>query len=82
MATRAKFRCTSVTRTSYTPANEEELPRQFVFQAIYDQSIPEDQRYAKYSPAGELKITVDNPAVDWEIGKSYYLDFTPVADET
>jgi hypothetical protein len=77
---RAKFRCVAVTRTSYSPAEEDKLPRQFVFQAIYDETIPEDRRYAKYSPSGELKILVDNPAVNWEIGKSYYLDFTPVEE--
>jgi hypothetical protein len=47
---------------------------------MYDESIPEDQRYAKATPSGTLTITVDNPAVVFEPGASYYLDITP-ADE-
>lgn len=50
------------------------------FSCEYDQSIPEDQRFAKATPNGQLTILVDNPAAleKFELGKSYYLDFTPV----
>lgn len=69
---RAKFRCTSVETFQAGAA------RTFRFAAEYDADLPEDQRYARYTPSGELRITVDNPNVDFEPGKSYYLDFTPV----
>lgn len=72
MTVRAKFRCSSV--ETFAPAGT----RTFRFAAEYDTTVPEDQRYAKYTPSGELRIAVDNPAVEFEPGRSYYLDFTPV----
>lgn len=76
--TRAKFRCQSVESVSYDPSGELNGPRLYRFQAAYDETMPEDQRYAKYSPSGDLKIQVDNPAVVFKPGSFYYLDFTPV----
>lgn len=88
---RAKFRCASVTHTSLQPVTQERYvgagqppvqvtiwPRSFKFSAIYDTSVPEDQRYSLATPYAELNIQVDNPAVSFEPGKSYYLDFTEV----
>jgi hypothetical protein len=43
--------------------------------AVYDADQPDDQRYAKYTPVGELTMTVDNPVVSFEPGRQYYLDF-------
>ncbi|MER7002197.1 hypothetical protein ABT297_04000 [Dactylosporangium sp. NPDC000555] len=89
MTVRAKFRCTSVELSSMQPATQQRYvgggqqpievqvwPRTFKFSAIYDTSVPEDQRYATATPYAELRIQVDNPAVSFEPGKSYYLDFT------
>lgn len=38
----------------------------------------EDNTYAKFSPAGELSLTIANPALLGKIepGKKFYLDFT------
>ncbi|WP_406168863.1 hypothetical protein [Streptomyces sp. NBC_00996] len=92
MATvRAKFRCHSVEQSSSEPTpvlrylpgggteptEEMSWPRTYRFHALYDTSIPEDVRYAKATPSGQLSIAVDNPTVVFEPGKSYYLDFTP-----
>lgn len=74
ITTRAKFLCTSETRTAYGT----EGARTYKFQAAYDQNVPEDQRFAKYTPCGSLEICVDNPNVVFELGASYYLDFTKV----
>ncbi|MER5912308.1 hypothetical protein ABT124_17890 [Streptomyces sp. NPDC001982] len=89
--TRAKFRCHSVEQSTsapvevkrYTGAGQEPTgimtwPRTYRFTAMYDTTVPEDQRYAQATPSGQLTIAVDNPAVVFEPGKSYYLDFTPV----
>jgi hypothetical protein len=76
ITTRAKFTCISETRSSYNAADG---VRTYEFQAVYDDDVPEDQRYAKYTPSGSLKITVDNPNVQFELGHQYYLDFTPAA---
>lgn len=50
------------------------------FCAEYDQSIPEDQRFAKATPNAQLSMTVDNPMAleKLELGRSYYVDFSPV----
>lgn len=74
---RAKFRVISETRTAFAL----EHSRLVKFQAMYDPSLPEDQRFAKATPSGSLEIHVDNPDVHFELGQSYYLDFTP-ADES
>lgn len=39
----------------------------------------EDNTYAKFSPAGELSLTIANPALlgKFKPGEKFYLDFTP-----
>jgi hypothetical protein len=39
----------------------------------------EDNTYAKFSPSGELELTIANPALLGKIepGQKFYLDFTP-----
>jgi hypothetical protein len=53
---------------------------EFVFTPQYNPETPEDQRFSKASPTGEMKIVVDNPPVVeyWaaRMGKQFYLDFT------
>jgi hypothetical protein len=38
----------------------------------------DDNTYARYTPAGELKLTINNPALlgKHKAGQKYYLDFT------
>ncbi|TAM50208.1 MAG: hypothetical protein EPN57_20525 [Paraburkholderia sp.] len=74
MPVRAKFMLSEVTTNSYNPA-----AKKFKFTAQYDPSIPEDQRFQKATPWGEFEMQVDNPAaaVQFELGKQYYIDFTP-----
>lgn len=79
MPVRAKFRCHTETLKKWGP-DESHVSRSYEFMAMYDPDVPEDQRYAKATPSGSLTIAVDNPAVTFEPGKQYYLDFTP-ADE-
>ncbi|MEX2739932.1 hypothetical protein AB3480_00535 [Rhizobium mongolense] len=47
---------------------------------VYSEDIQsEDGRFTQATPWGELRMTVDNPnaSVKFEVGKQYYLDFTP-----
>jgi hypothetical protein len=39
----------------------------------------ENNTYAKYSPNGEFRLCVANPALHgkFEVGQHYYVDFTP-----
>lgn len=41
----------------------------------------EDNTFARYSPSGELSITISNPALAGKLvpGEKYYVDFTPAA---
>jgi hypothetical protein len=51
-----------------------------VFEPEYDQSIPEDQRFARATPNGRFEMHVDNPAVtdNMKLGQTFYVDFTLV----
>ena len=80
MRVRAKFRCHFETHKKWGP-EPQHVTRSYEFMAVYDPKTPEDQRYAKATPSGTLTILVDNPAVSFEPGKSYYLDVTPVDEE-
>jgi hypothetical protein len=44
-----------------------------------DDGSDEDNTYAKFSPQGDLTITIANPELigKFEPGEKYYLDFTP-----
>ncbi|MGN2244926.1 hypothetical protein ACFWZU_15635 [Frateuria sp. GZRR33] len=72
MTVRAKFVCDSVKQHRWNPTL-----KTYEFNAVCADEVPENQRYHKYTPAGSLQISVDNPSVDFELGKAYYLDFTP-----
>lgn len=50
--------------------------------AVCADEIEENQRYHRYTPFGELKMTIDNPAASerFEEGKTFYLDFVEVKD--
>jgi hypothetical protein len=75
MATRvrAKFRCASITDFGGTS-------KQVSLSAIYaPDANGEDAGFTKATPWGEIKMSIDNPAaaVQFEIGKNYYVDFSP-----
>jgi hypothetical protein len=69
MTVRAKFTLIEVTFTTGTA-------KRLKFSAVYDSSIPEDQRFQKATPWGQFEMTVDNPAAleQFELGKAYYFD--------
>lgn len=76
---RAKMRITSI--TVHNPEYEELL----FYPVSKDGPYPsdgsdEDNSYAKYSPSGELKLCIANPALigKFKVGDTFYLDFTPV----
>lgn len=73
---RGKFRCAAV-EFHGDPADIT-TPRTFTFSAIYDTTTPENERFTRATPWGELKMRVDNPDVGFEVGRHFYLDFTPV----
>lgn len=78
MRVRARFVLQTIEETKWR--KEDVGSKTFVFQAQYDTSIPEQARFAKATPSGQLRMQVDNPGAieQFELGQAYYLDFTPV----
>ena len=70
MNVRAKFKC----QEKHERANSGCI--EYNFSAVGADEVPENQRYHKYTPCGDLSITVNNPSVNFELGKAYYLDFS------
>lgn len=73
MSVRAKLKLTSV--TDFGNDNKE-----YLFRCEYDEKlIKEDVTFSKWTPNGEFKVTVNNPAVhsQMEVGKTYYFDISP-----
>lgn len=70
---RGKFKLAKVT------ANAGASGRQLMFSAVCNDGTPENERFHRYTPTGTLEMYVDNPAAltQFELGKEYYLDFTP-----
>ena len=73
MTVRAKFVVSGITDKG--PYN----PKIVTLSAQYDMSIPEDRRFQKATPWGEIQLHIDNPAAvdQLKIGKGYYVDLTP-----
>ena len=73
---RAKMNVTMVKRTEHC---EELVMAPVCKREGYDESgLDEDNTFAKFSPSGQLTLTVANPALFGKInpGEKYYLDFT------
>jgi hypothetical protein len=75
MTVRAKMCLSSIASYGYEG-------RELRFSTQYSPEIPEDQRFAKASPSGDMRIMVDNPAAlamfEGKIGKAFYLDMVEV----
>lgn len=74
MAVRGKFKLAESTQVDYNPE-----VRKLKFHAVSNDGTEENAKFHKYTPCGEILMTVDNPAASeqFEIGKQYYVDFTP-----
>lgn len=78
---RAKFVVTSVKQHYYNNGREAvKTSAEITLSPQYDTDIPEDQRFAKATPSGELRMLIDNPsAVDYLTpGEAFYIDITKV----
>lgn len=75
MSIRAKMQLTHITETVWGNQGARILK----FNAVYDDTIPEDRRFQKATPSAEFTMTVDNPAAleQFKLGGKYYVDFVP-----
>lgn len=50
-----------------------------VFEAQYDETIPEDRRFYDATPTARAEFLINNPAAieQLTLGKAFYVDFTP-----
>lgn len=78
-STRAKFQCSHVEDYGQS--------KKVVLRAIYaptETTGSEDNRFTKATPAGEIWMTIDNPAASCQFkpGRTYYLDLheAPASD--
>jgi hypothetical protein len=76
---RAKMQVRSVTKTEHA---EELVLFPVTSKPFNADNVSEDNTYSKWSPSGELRLTVTNPALHGRFtpGEKYYLDFTKAAD--
>ena len=81
---RAKFKVRSVTHRNDSPSEPDKKTAEEVqFFAVTEKpfdadGFSEDNLFAKWTPSGELKITITNPNLFGfhVVGEKYYLDFT------
>jgi hypothetical protein len=79
MSVRAKFRVASITEQA-DYSGQPSKTKVVKLACIYDQSIPEDQRFFDATPSGTVEMWINNPAAleQFALGKAFYADFTPV----
>jgi hypothetical protein len=80
MSMRAKFNLTKVTKHNET---FEELEFNAVTNKPFDaDGKSEDNDFARWTPTGNLKMSVTNPALIGSLkeGQTFYLDFTEVVE--
>jgi hypothetical protein len=90
MPVRAKFKLVRTENSVYTVSkreedgsfsSEEKELRTLVLSPVYANGDPnhENTRFWNASPSGEIKLGTVNPEAwgQFELGKEYYIDFTP-----
>ncbi|HEY0548178.1 MAG TPA: hypothetical protein VGF13_01175 [Verrucomicrobiae bacterium] len=82
---RAKFRVTKVETSGTTTPAFETVSMMAVSEKPFDQDgNSEDNSFARWTPSGELKMAIQNPALFGKLkeGQTFYLDFTKVETPT
>lgn len=72
MKTRCKFECTKIDTEGYYSGAA------VTFETRYCPEVPEDLRFTRATPWGEMTVYIDNPAVvaALQVEKQYYLDIS------
>lgn len=78
MSVRAKFRCNAITEKTM---NGNDICKEVQLNPVYGNGEA-NKEWSKYTPSGELKMTITNPAASdqFKVNKDYYLDITPVEE--
>jgi len=77
---RAKFTVTEITETEYGTSQYSSKSKKIVLTPQYDPKLAEDVSFSKATPSGRMEMQIDNPTAleRMPIGKTFYVDFTPV----
>ena len=75
MKVRAKMRC--VMNSPQPTGQSNDICHWIRLEAVYNDGDKENESWSKYTPSGQVVMTVTNPsAVDaFELGEFYYVDF-------
>lgn len=84
MTVRAKFYVKEI-KQIYTGSTDENEAAEIIMDPVFG-SYPgskegdNNESWSKWTPSGSLHMTVTNPSAiaQFELGKAYFLDFTPV----
>lgn len=76
MTVRAKFRCLEI-KHAYSQSPDY-VAATIVLSPVWEQDGV-NRAWSKATPSGKLEMTVTNPAAveQFELGREYFLDFTP-----
>ncbi len=78
MSVRAKLKLREIRESKWS--KEGQATKTLRFDAVYDSTIPEDQRFQVATPSGHIELQIDNPVAvaQFELWQDYYVDFSPV----
>lgn len=84
MATvRAKFYCSETIRSGWTEAGTPKVSPgvTYKFRAVYSNDPNhENKKFWDATPTADFSMTINNPGAQiFEVGREYYLDFTPAS---
>jgi len=76
MTVRAKFRVTDIRHIATTVPNE--VAAEIHLPAVWGDGKG-NETWSKATPSGDLKMMITNPEAieQFDLGKDYYMDFTP-----
>lgn len=76
MGVRAKFWVKEIRHMGQGDVQADDMA-EIVMAPVFDD---DNKDWSKYTPQGELKMTVTNPSAieQFDLNKKFYLDFTPV----
>lgn len=80
---RAKFKASTVSEIKNPTTGEKESESVYMFAVYSSDPESENAKWAKWTPAGSLNITINNPGAFGilKANQEYFLDFTPVEGE-
>lgn len=80
MPVRAKMRCIRKTQSTSSSQYGEPKPVDTEEIELAPVTGPGNEEWSKWTPGGSVRMQINNPAAigQFEVGKDYYVDFTPV----